>query len=225
MRIPTWKKYLSYIFEQHIETIAGELNSSLHVTCINGRLQLSTDSAVYSFDDLYDNFYSAFEQIDWNKWQPKETLILGLGLGSVPYMLENNFGVSTHYTAIELDEAVIYLAEKYRLHELQAPIQCVATDAAVFVKLCSTQFDLIIIDVFVDDQIPASILDANFMESIAKLLTDKGLVLFNHMAMDAVQKEQAKSFLETVMQPIFPQASIIQTRNNFILTNHKYAFK
>ena len=46
-----------------------------------------------------------------------------------------------------------------------------------------------------------------------------------YQSMDAVQKVKAKSYLETVMQPIFPQASIIQTRNNFILTNHKHAFK
>ena len=139
--------------EQHVESVEGTLNPSLHVSLVNGRYQLSTDSAVYSFDDLYDNFTTAFERTDLKAFQPKSVLILGLGLGSVPYILETKYKLEPVYTAVELDEAVIYLAEKYRLSNLKAPVQCIAADAVVFVSINTETFDLIVIDIFIDDSL------------------------------------------------------------------------
>ena len=216
---PKWKKWLSYLFEQHIESVEGTLNPSLHVSLVNGRYQLSTDTAVYSFDDLYDNFTTAFEQTDLNAFQPKSVLILGLGLGSVPYILESKYNLQPAYTAVELDEAVIYLAEKYRLADLKAPIQCIAADAEVFVSINTEIFDLIVIDIFIDDLIPVPFLEETFMAQIKDMLHADGLLMFNHMAMDKEQKERSIQYLEQVMRPLFPSSTYIETRNNHILVN------
>ena len=223
--IPTWKKWLSYLLEQHIESVEGNLNPSLHVSLVNGRYQLSTDTAVYSFDDLYDNFTTAFQQTNFDTFKPKSVLLLGLGLGSVPYILETTYGIKPVYTAVELDEAVIYLAEKYRLSGLDAPVQCIAADAEIFVSICTERFDFIVIDLFVDDQIPEAFLDAEFMLRIKELLAKEGLVMFNHMAMTKVQKEEADAYFERVMLPMFPDATYIETRNNRILVNSSQLLK
>ena len=216
---PKWKKWLSYLVEQHVESVEGTLNPSLHVSLVNGRYQLSTDTAVYSFDDLYDNFTTAFEQTDLKSFQPKSVLILGLGLGSVPYILETKYKIQPTYTAVELDEAVIYLAEKYRLAGLKAPVQCIAADAEVFVSINTELFDLIVIDIFIDDLIPEPFLSEEFMTQIKGMLNTNGLVMFNHMAMDKEQKERSVQYLEQVMRPLFPSATYIETRNNHILVN------
>lgn len=205
--------------EQHVESVEGTLNPSLHVSLVNGRYQLSTDSAVYSFDDLYDNFTTAFERTDLKAFQPKSVLILGLGLGSVPYILETKYKLEPVYTAVELDEAVIYLAEKYRLSNLKAPVQCIAADAEVFVSINTETFDLIVIDIFIDDLIPDPFLSEGFMARIKGMLNMDGLVMFNHMAMDREQKDLSIRYLERVMRPLFPSASYIETRNNYILVN------
>ena len=223
--IPTWKKWLSYLLEQHIESVEGNLNPSLHVSLVNGRYQLSTDTAVYSFDDLYDNFTTAFQQTNFDTFKPKSVLLLGLGLGSVPYILETTYGIKPLYTAVELDEAVIYLAEKYRLSELDAPVQCIAADAEIFVSICTESFDFIVIDLFVDDQIPEAFLDNEFMLRIKELLSENGLVMFNHMAMTKVQKEEADAYFKRIMLPIFPDATYIETRNNRILVNSSQFLK
>ena len=108
--IPTLKKWLSYLLEQHIESVEGNLNPSLHVSLVNGRYQLSTDTAVYSFDDLYDNFTTAFQQTNFDTFKPKSVLLLGLGLGSVPYILETTYGIKPLYTAVELDLPYLCIA-------------------------------------------------------------------------------------------------------------------
>lgn len=218
-RFPKWKRWLSYIVEQHVESVEGTLNPSLHVSLVNGRYQLSTDTAVYSFDDLYDNFTTAFKQTDFDRFQPKSILVLGLGLGSVPYILESSYNLQAAYTAVELDEAVIYLAEKYRLSGLKAPVQCIEADAEVFVSICADTFDLIVVDIFVDDQIPEGFLSSIFMEQIKDLLNDGGMIMFNHMAIDKEQKERSIKYLEEIMRPLFPSCAYIETRNNHILIN------
>ena len=219
IKIPRWKRWLSYLVEQHLESVEGSLNPSLHVSLVNGRYQLSTDTAVYSFDDLYDNFTTAFEQTNFDDFKPKSALILGLGLGSIPYILETKYDLKPHYTAVELDEEVIYLAEKYRLSTLSAPVQCFAADAEIFVSICSDVFDLIVIDIFVDDKIPEPFLEAEFLTQIVRLLDKQGMLMFNHMAMTLEQKNRVDSYIDQVMRPIFPTCTYIATRNNRILVN------
>ena len=87
---PFWKKILSYFFEFHIESAPSEINPHLYVSLNRGRYQLSTANAIYSFEDLYDNFFDAFKKVNLDQYPIKNVLVLGLGLGSIPLMLEKN---------------------------------------------------------------------------------------------------------------------------------------
>lgn len=225
IKIPKWKRWLSYLFEVHIESAGAEVNPFLYVSMKKGRFQLSTDKAVYSYDDLYDNFTTAFEALDMQRFNPESVLILGLGLASVPYILETKYKKLPYYTAVELDEEVIYLAEKYRLGSMQSSVQCIAADAEVFVSICQDSFDLIVIDLFIDDVIPEAFLSLTFMEQISELLEDGGLLMFNHLGMNESQEQQVDKYMEEVLLKIFPGASYIPTRNNRILLNHRQFLK
>ena len=154
MSQPFWKKILSYVYEFHIESLASEINDSLHVSYTQGRYQLSTQNAIYSFGDLYSNYYRAFEQIDLERYKIKNVLILGFGLGSIPLMLENNFQKNYKYVGVEIDEDVIYLANKYVMNELKSSIDMICANALTFVELCQEKFDMICVDIFLDDVIP-----------------------------------------------------------------------
>ena len=112
MKQPLWKRFLSYLFEIHIESTSSEYNPHLYVSLQKGRYQLSTANAVYSFEDLYDNFSDAFKEIDLDRLNIQNVLILGFGLGSIPIILEQNFKKKYHYTGVEIDEEVLYLAKK-----------------------------------------------------------------------------------------------------------------
>ncbi|MEL6944963.1 MAG: hypothetical protein AAFO82_20090, partial [Bacteroidota bacterium] len=51
--IPRWKRWWSYLSEIHIESAPNEINPHLYVSLRNGRYQLSTANAIYSYEDLY----------------------------------------------------------------------------------------------------------------------------------------------------------------------------
>ena len=118
MKQPWYKVAISHFWDVPVETTSSQFNPLLRVLLSRGRYQLTTRNAVYSFADLYDNFRVALAQVKWETWHGRKVLVLGLGLGSIPYMLEKHFWHSMEYTAVEIDEEVVYLANKYVLRDL-----------------------------------------------------------------------------------------------------------
>ncbi len=218
MKIPFWKYYLSYLFEFHIESAPSEINPHLYVSLRRGRYQLSTANAVYSYADLYTNFKQAFEEIKLDQHQIKEVLVLGFGLGSIPYLLEKTFKKKYHYTAVEIDENVLYLANKYALGEIDSPISLLPTDAAIFVSYCQERFDLICMDVFLDDEIPTYFETEDYLEQLKNLLNPNGILLFNKLALTEEDITKCEAFLP-VFKKIFPQATYMDVQGNWIFIN------
>ncbi len=218
--IPTWKKYLSYITELHIESAPGKLNPHLYLSLYKGRLQLSTANAIYSFEDLYDNFAQLFAQTNWKIFTPEKILILGGGLLSINILLEKHL---KHFqsTVIEYDENVIYLASKYVINKLKMPTQLIEAEAYNFVMSCQETFDLIIVDVFDDDRIPRDILSKNFLKKNAELLSPSGLLIYNRLAKTQQDKTLSLNFFTNKFISCFPNASYIDVTGNYMLINTK----
>ena len=217
--IPNWKKWLSYLVPIKIEQSTSEYNPLLLVKLASGRLQLLTENAIYSYDDLYDNFDHAFHEIDLKNRKIEETLVLGLGLGSIPFLIETKHQLKTYITAIEIDEEIIRLASKYSLHRLNNPIDCVCADAEIFLDATEEKFDLICMDVFEDEKIPAQFSSPEFLETIKEKLNPDGIFLFNHLATTAQDKDIAKKYFHEIFTQAFPEGAIVSTKHNYVMLN------
>ncbi len=218
MKTPKWKHWLSYLMEVHLESSSSEHNEYLHVSLNKGRLQLSTANAIYSYADKYENFYKIFEQIKLND-SIEDVLILGFGLGSIPYMLEEKFGKEYCYTGVEIDEEVIYLASKYVLSDLKSEVMLIEADAINYIHQCTQTFDLICIDIFVDDQIPDVFLTSDFLHLVKDSLTDSGLVVFNHLADRSSYEEKARNYFKDVFKDAFPDGQYLQVLGNGMMVS------
>ena len=179
LNIPFWKKLLSHIFEFPLETVLGNDNLPLTVCLHKGRFQLYSENAIYSWDDLYTQFRDVFNHLTPEIKQKKEVLLLGLGLGSIPFLLEHKMGVDAYYTAVELDENIIYLAEKYTLQYLKSGISTVQADALAFPYYTEEKFDLICFDVFNDHLTPLEFFSTDYFEALKESMEPNGLLLFN----------------------------------------------
>lgn len=213
MEIPKWKKWLSYVMEIHLESSSSEHNEELHISLSKGRLQLSTANAIYSYADKYENFYKTFERIKLYE-KTEDVLILGFGLGSIPFMLENKFGKKYNYTGVELDDEVIYLASKYVLSSLKSDVLLIEADAINYIHQCTQAFDLICIDIFVDDQIPDVFLTTDFLNLVKDSLTEKGSVIFNHLADRPSYEKKARTYFNEVFEQVFPEGKYLQVLGN-----------
>lgn len=221
MKTPPWKIWLSYLMELHVESVESEHNPHLYVSLKQGRYQLSTANAVYSFADLYANFARTFELVDLDRLPGRQVLVLGLGLGSIPYLLEKTFRRDYHYTAVELDEAVLYLASKYSLPQLQSAIEVRQADALAFVEQDTAAYDLICMDVFLDDYIPEAFEAESFLRQLRDLLSADGLLLYNRLAATTRDKRRSRRFFEQHFRAVFPDGALVDVGGNYMLLNRR----
>lgn len=223
--IPFWKKWLSHLIELELEQIETDYGHTLSLCLSDGRFQLNAENAIYSWEDKYDNFYSTFSQLDLSKLPGKEALVLGFGLGSIPQMLEKNFNQSFYFTGVEIDDQVIYLAEKYICHQLKSPLQLIQASAEIFVEVTDEKFDLICIDIFINDKIPAPIRSHVFLQQVKNCLNPNGLVLFNHLANREEERKTGENFFKHAFCTVFPDAELLDVDGNFIFVSDKAYLK
>ncbi|MBK6365618.1 MAG: fused MFS/spermidine synthase [Saprospiraceae bacterium] len=218
---PFWKKWMSYVTEIHVETSSSDYNEFLEVTLSKGRLQLSTREAIYSYADKYDNFRETFQKMKLP--DEAQVLLLGFGLGSIPFMLEKKFHKMYSYTGVEIDDAVIYLASKYVLPDVISDIHLIQADACSYVHQDTNRYDIIAMDIFISEKIPAPFETKEFLENLQKNLTDSGILLFNRLAKTKTEIEATEKYINHVFLPVFPNATFNPVKGNYVLISNKSA--
>jgi len=219
MKQSFWNKALSYVKDVHIESASSLYNDELDVLLVKGEYQLVTPEAIYSYGNRYDNFFEAFKRINIKEHQIDNVLLLGLGLGSIPYMLERFYKMDCTYTAVEIDDAIIYLASKYVLNDLTSDITTVCTDAIHFVNVDQNKYDMVAMDVFVSDYIPDVFETEEFLRDMESCVADDGLVLFNRLYYFDKDKKKTKDYYERVFKKVFPRGRYLEINGNWILLN------
>jgi spermidine synthase len=174
------KNIISYIYPLKIKTITSERSGVLEVTLVNGKLVIDSENANYSYGSLQQVLKKGLSFIGKQKLDELESiLILGVAGGSVIQTLRNDFKLSTKITAVEIDADVIQLAKTYfQLHKTTA-LELITADAFEYIKSTKNKFDLIIVDIFNDIQMPKELFQNEFWIHTSKLLNYKGLCLFN----------------------------------------------
>jgi len=216
-----FKKMLSYLVDIQLDKASTVLNPVLDLSLRKGRFYLTTSNAVYSYGDLYDNFLKAFQQTDFIENKFEKLLVLGFGMGSVPFMLERVFHQKFNGVGVEADAKIVEWAQQYVLPELANPIQVTHADALVFVENCKEKFDLIVMDVFLDDLVPTQFATTNFLEKTKALLSDNGLLLFNRLADTEAALESTEDFYEIAFKTVFPEGNYLDVNGNWILANKR----
>ncbi len=216
-----WTIFLSHIVKIPIDRAEGKNDEYLYVDLVKGRFQLSTDRAVYSFDDKYINFVAAFKTLQTQKFHQKNILVLGGGLGSVVYILEKYHHIKAHFTLVEYDLNVIRLFNKYTKPRLKSDIKIVEADAEYFINNNDMTYDMIIVDLFIDLEIPKKFRNLEFLELCKNNLAKNGVLLMNWMTASPWQKARYNKFKTSTFDPVFPQNSFVKTRYNYVLVGTK----
>ncbi len=225
MRPSFWIKTASYFADIQLETVESVYSGSLEVICRKGRYALCTNNAVYSYDDLYVNFSDSFERLDLDAYGLKDVLVLGLGLGSIPWLLEKKFNKIYNYTFVEIDQKIVNLATHYTLSELEAPYSVVCEDALTYTKRCQETFDLVIVDLFIDNTVPSAFESLAFLEELKRLLRPGGLLLYNRLTDTPELLAQTEQFYEQGFQQVFPAGISLELGTNRMLINNYQPLK
>ncbi len=217
IQIPWWKKLFSYFTDIELDYRSSTHNKDIELLLVRGRLQLCCDDAIYSYDDLYDNFGVSFEKMDLAHPPIHEVLVLGLGLASIPYLLEKVEDKIYNYTAVEIDEEIVDLASTYSLPRLESNVEVICADATHYIMQTDRQWDMIAMDVFKGLEIPEHMMELYFLEELRDLLSPKGFLIMNCMGETESARTKTQSYYDEIFKRVFPNATLFMVKGNFML--------
>lgn len=170
------KKFLSYLWPD-TKRFSSEISGVLEVTYINGKKVLDTENANYSYGSLQKILEFGVAKVDLKSVE--NVLILGMGGGSIIQSLREVFEYKNNLVAVDIDPKVIKIAkEEFGITESENQ-RIIQDDAFQYVKNAKERFQLIIIDLFIDTNVPQVFFGKEFCQNVAKLLDTNGSFIFN----------------------------------------------
>lgn len=153
------------------------MSGTLEITWYNGKKHLNTTNANYSYGSLQKILKFGLKKINLKK--VNSVLLLGLGGGSVVETLRRDFNYLKPITAVDIDPIIIDIAKKeFNLIENEN-LEIICDDALKFMASNTRHFDLIIIDLFIDINVPKSFFELSFWQNVVDASGANGAILFN----------------------------------------------
>ena len=218
MKHPLWKRWLSYFKEVTLEETGSEYNEVLEVLLVQGRHQLATEDAIYSYDDKYVNFDHVFGLMDWDRLSGDQVLNLGLGLWSTILLMEQKYGRRLQHRAVEIDPEICRLCAKYTLTHLDSPVEILNTEALSFLEMDANSYDLILMDIFESGIIPSQFQTEDFVRMLKNKLQIGGFLIYNRLNITERDKEENVQFID-LFKKHFASARAIPVRENIVIVS------
>ncbi|WP_310992358.1 spermidine synthase [Aequorivita marina] len=144
---------------------------------------MDTKNANYSYGSLQKILEIGLTNVGLQSVE--NLLLLGMGGGSVIKSLRETFEYKNNIVAVEIDPEVIRLAKNEFGISASEKLQIVQEDAFEYVKTFNSsagteeKFQLIIIDLFIDLNVPPVFFEKEFCQNVSSLLQKNGFIIFN----------------------------------------------
>lgn len=196
------RKIISYIYPIVLEHEDGEIVPCVEVRVNNGKLTLDGISVNYSFGSLHRIFDKTFEYFNLRDKEIKSALILGFGAGSVAQIITKKYNPDCEIIGVERDGVILKHAEGYFNLDKYKNLTIIKEDAVEYVKTTDQKFDLIVIDLFVENRVPVAAKQKEFLKNVKRLLNEDSIVFFNKITHTEETKTELKK-LATNMEKVF----------------------
>lgn len=210
------KKYLSYLNVFTERKYESAYNGTLEINWVNGKKVLDTKNTNYSYGNLGRVLKKALQHTPTNFIsEDTNILLLGMGGGDVIKQLQRHFKSKGHITALEIDPIIIQIA----ITEFDIipgnQLEIVHEDARTYLKYVKTTFNLIIVDLFNDTEIPDFVFHNDFLQLIFTSLNTNGTAVFNTLILSDEHRLRNEKFVNK-LNTIFK----VQSFQNLYGHNH-----
>lgn len=212
------------LLPETIETVHSHFNGEIKIKKYrDGSLAMMTNGSEQSglyFDSLWTTiFKNLTDQKILN--DPKKVLILGCGGGTQPKLLNTSFKSkgNREITVVEIDEKIVDLAKKYFSLSQHKNLTVIVDDAFNVIRKFSQsnkKFDLVIVDLFVGENIPRKITNEEFLRNLSKAVSNEGLVIFNYSPKNR-KKNTLKIFEDKLREFFFITEEMLPVKMNQII--------
>lgn len=169
---PFYLKLASYFYPVTIEK--SHEPYYLELILSKNKLVLDSTNANQSNEGLKQAFHRTFHQLRVYEKKYENTLVLGFGLGSVVELLQAKKCLGK-VTAYENNAQILqWLDQYYDLGGIQF-----VSDSAENLKNLDSNYDLIIVDLFIDNQCPEFLNNLAYWTQLKNYLSPSGILIWN----------------------------------------------
>lgn len=128
--------------------------------------------------------------------EPESVLIIGLGGATLPSALHKLLPQAVIDT-VEIDPAVVKVAQRFFGYELDSRQRVHVEDGRAFVQRAlreGRRFDMVLLDAFDVDYIPAHLLTVEFLEEVRGLLSPGGVAVANSFTRSRMYERESATY-------------------------------
>ncbi len=214
------RKVFSYLIPIKIFQKKSSRSKMIEVTWANGELVLDSENTNYSYGSLQRILRYGLRNIGFKTIQEmNHILVLGVAGGSVIKTLIDEIQFKGKITGVEIDSDMIQIANEYfNLSQIEQ-LEIIIDDAFEFVLKTKNQYDLIIIDVFEDTNMPNFLFERFFSERVLSLLKKQGFVLFNTMILDEKHNIRNRKYISEINAELYSTKMLprVEQHNELII--------
>jgi len=119
--------------------------------------------------------------------QPRSALVIGLGGGTIPSFLRKSYP-GMKIDAVDIDPVVVEVARSHFGFKEDAALKAHVADGRQFVESSQERYDLVFLDGFGADSVPAHLTTREFLLAVRRLLSPSGVVVGNLWGRDVNRK-------------------------------------
>jgi len=199
-------KWLSRIVDSFEERVvyrtSSPFNTTLEVVQSGNKLILDAKSVNYSYGGLHRSFQQLFRRIKIKSWNVRDILILGFGAGSVASILQNEYKIDCKITGVEIDPEVIKIGKEFFNSDSFRNLELKEMDAFQFLLNNTKTYDLVVVDLYIDKDVPLQAETGEFANLVKRALEPNGHLIFNKWVYDIISQESAFR-LEEILRNTF----------------------
>jgi spermidine synthase len=198
--ISRFQKFLSQFYPVKVRSASGITAPILDLFLYRGRWQLGSSTALYSDGHHYRPLLAAFKYLRKDLLVVENMLVLGAGLGSAAYILDR-MKLNINTTFVDIDPTIINWAKELLPERLSKNNHWVCADAAEYIKIQQCQFEIIVIDIFIDRIVPQFVCSTSFLEHCKQLLKDdQSKIILNYIVNNKENWEEARENLNEIFR-------------------------
>lgn len=207
------KKFLSYFWPVS-RKVHSEINGPMEITYSAGKKVLNSKNANYSYGPLQEILEFGLTKVDLKK--VNNLLLLGLGGGSVIKSLRETFDFRNQIYAVEIDPEMIRIAkEEFGIAE-SWNTKIIEDDAFLFTKTTKRKYQLVIVDLFIDTEVPSIFYQKEFCDRLARIISPGGSFIFN-VGMNPKNNSDSGNLLISFFKENFEIRQFPQVHNKNLL--------
>lgn len=211
-------KLFSFIIPILLYKQRSKLGTMIEVRQLFGHTKLDLDGYPQTNDHYFRYWTNIHKLIAMDPTKNSQALILGLGGGNLATLLADRMP-KINTTFVELESEVVDVARDYFGVTENSKRKIVVSDAKVFMGKNIKKYDLVIVDLYMGDDVPIFVRGGRFLNQIRRAIGAKGKAIFNY-ASHSFSKIDFVEF-ELKLQARFTNVNkVVYSGHTFYLANN-----